>query len=162
MSRLGAVQGDITHNMGYGNHDFLAGLTEAQRSEIMALGEVVQIPEGEVVLGSGERSTYCYLVTKGSVTIALSTPRVAVSLQVVGPGEVFGWSALLKAQDSRFEVRAREATTAVRISGVTLAERCRRNPDLGVELLLRFLAVVGERVSATEAVFAEWCGIRRS
>jgi len=43
-----------------------------------------------------------------------------------------------------------------------LAGRCRKNPDLGVELLMRFLAVVGERVSATEAVFAEWCGIRRS
>ena len=162
MARDHAVEGEITHNVGCELHDFLAGLTEAQRSKIQALGEVVAIPEDQVILDAGERSTYCYLVLKGSVTVALTTPRVAVSVQVVGPGEVFGWSALLKAQDSRFQVKAREKTTALRILGSTLAECCRTDSALGVELLLRFLGVVSQRVSATEEVFAEWCGIRRS
>jgi CRP/FNR family cyclic AMP-dependent transcriptional regulator len=162
MSHLGAVEGDITHTMAIAQHDFLAGLTEDQRSSIMGLGEVVRIPEGEVVLASGERSRYCYLVLTGSVTVALATPRIAVSVQVVGPGEVFGWSALLNAQASRFEVRTREATTALRIPGATLAERFVADPALGVDLLFRFLSVVGQRVSATEAVFADWCGIRPS
>ena len=161
MSQLGAVEGHITHKVGAEPLDFLAGLTDAQRSAILSLGEVVEIPEGEVVLSSGERSMYCYLVKSGSVTVALATPRVAVNVQVVGPGEAFGWSALLRAQDSRFQVRARELTTAIRIPGTALANCCRTNPELGVELLLRFLAVVAERVSATEMVFAEWCGIRR-
>ncbi len=161
MSSLDAVQGEIPHLGGYKDHDFFAGLTAQQRSAIMAMGEIVEIPEGNVILSSGERSTYCYLVMQGSVTIALATPRIKVSIQVVGPGEAFGWSALLKAQDSRFEVRAREATTALRIPGAMLADEFRRDPNLGVELLLRFLGVVGQRVSATEAVVAEWCGFKR-
>ena len=161
MSRLDAVQGHITHKERDEARDFLAGLTDAQRSAILSLGETVEIPEGEVILASGERSTYCYLVKTGSVTVALASPRVAVNVQVVGPGEVFGWSALLHAQDSRFQVRSRELTTAIRIPGAALAKCCRTDPALGVELLLRFLGVVAERVSATEMVFAEWCGIRR-
>jgi CRP-like cAMP-binding protein len=160
MPNVDAVVGDITHKSGAPDHDFLSGLTHAQRSRILSLGEEVAIPEGEEILGNGQRSKFCYLVLKGSVAVALSTPRLTVSVQVVGPGELFGWSALLQGQDSLFQVRAREHTTALRIPGAALAEVCKADSTLGVELLQRFLKVVAERVRATEIVFAEWCGVR--
>jgi CRP-like cAMP-binding protein len=81
-------------------------------------------------------------------------------VQAVGAGELFGWSALLQGQDTMFQVRARERTTALRIEGSALSQCCRADPELGVELLHRFLRVVSERVRATETVFAEWCGVR--
>jgi len=162
MSRLDAGLGDIAHQAGRQAHAFLAGLTDAQRARVQSLGQEVTLPEGELILDNGQRSTCCYLVLSGSVAVALATPRVTVCVQVVGPGEIFGWSALLHGQDTLFQVRARERTTALRIEGAALAECCRADPELGVELLFRFLRVVSERVRATETVFAEWCGMRIS
>jgi len=160
MSRLDAGLGDIAHKGGIRTHAFLAGLTAAQVARVQSLGEEVTIPEGELILDNGQRSTWCYLVLSGSVAVALATPRLTVCVQVVGPGELFGWSALLHGQDTMFQVRARERTAALRIEGSALSECCRADPELGVELLHRFLRVVSERVRATETVFAEWCGVR--
>lgn len=159
MSRLDAVLGDITHKGGGQEHAFLAGLTDSQLGRLKGLGQEVTIPEGELILSNGQRSTFCYLVLTGSVAVALATARLTVSVQVVGPGELFGWSALLQGQDTLFQVRAREDTTALRIEGAALSKCCRTDPELGVELLHRFLRVVAERVHATETVFAEWCGV---
>jgi CRP/FNR family transcriptional regulator, cyclic AMP receptor protein len=162
MSRLDAEVGEITHKGGCPTHAFLSGLTEAQLARVQALGDEVTLPEGELILANGQQSTSCYLVLSGSVAVALATPRLTVCVQVVGPGELFGWSALLQGQDTLFQVRAREQTTALRIDGAALSECCRTDPELGVELLQRFLRVVAERVRATETVFAEWCGVRVS
>jgi CRP/FNR family transcriptional regulator, cyclic AMP receptor protein len=162
MSRLDATLGDIARKGGRQTHAFLAGLTEAQAARIQSLGEEVTIPEGELILDNGQRSTCCYLVLTGSVAVALATPRLTVCVQVVSAGGMFGWSALLQGQDTMFQVRARERTTALRIEGSALSKCCRAEPELGVELLHRFLRVVSERVRATETVFAEWCGVRVS
>jgi len=162
MSCHDAGLGDTTHKCGCREHAFLSGLTDAQLARIHSLGHKVTLPEGELILDNGQRSKFCYLVTRGSVVVALATPRLTVSVQVVGPGEMFGWSALLQGQDTLFQVRAREETTALRIDGAALAECCRTDPELGVELLQRFLRVVATRVRATETVFAEWCGVRVS
>jgi len=160
MSRLDAEVGDIAHKSPYRTHAFLAGLSEAQVERIQSLGEEVTLPEGELVLDNGQRSTSCFLVLTGSVAVALATPRLTVCIQVVGPGGIFGWSALLHGQDTMFQVRTRERTTALRIEGRDLSECCREDPELGVELLHRVLLVVSERVRATETLFAEWCGVR--
>jgi CRP/FNR family transcriptional regulator, cyclic AMP receptor protein len=160
MSRVNAELGDIAQKGARKTHAFLAGLSEAQLARVLSLGEEVTIPENELVLDNGQRSTCCYLVLSGSVAVALATPRITVCVQVVGPGEIFGWSALLQGQDTIFQVRARELTTALRIEGAALWQCCRTEPELGVELLHRFLRVVSERVRATETVFAEWCGVR--
>lgn len=160
MSRLDAEVGDIAQKGCCRTHAFLAGLAEAQAARVLSLGEEVTFSEGELVLDNGQRSTSCYLVLSGSVAVALATARLTVSVQVVASGGIFGWSALLQGQDTMFQVRARELTTALRIEGSALTALCREDPELGVELLHRVLRVVSGRVRATETVFAEWCGVR--
>jgi CRP-like cAMP-binding protein len=81
-------------------------------------------------------------------------------VQSLGPGTVFGWSALLDRQDTLFQVRAREGTTALQIDGAALKACCFADPALGTELLHRALYVVAGRVKATELRFAEMCGVR--
>jgi hypothetical protein len=48
----------------------------------------------------------------------------------------------------------------LRLSGPELAQACRNDGELGVEILLRTLQVVAGRIQATEARFAEICGVR--
>jgi len=78
----------------------------------------------------------------------------------VEAGQAFGWSSLLDRQDTMFQVRAREHTRTLRLEGSVLQTLCRQDPELGVELLHRTLALVAGRVKATEMRFAEMCGVR--
>ncbi|HUK19565.1 MAG TPA: cyclic nucleotide-binding domain-containing protein [Bryobacteraceae bacterium] len=116
--------------------------------------------ENEVILADGQRSNAFYLVTQGSVAVELRTPRYVVCVEAVASEGAFGWSALLDHQDTTFQVRAREHTTALRLDGPRLRALCRKDPALGVEILHRTLHLVAGRVRATEIRFAEMCGVR--
>jgi CRP-like cAMP-binding protein len=120
----------------------------------------VSFAEGEVVLEDGQRSQAFFLVLTGSVSVELCAANFVVSVQALGSGQVFGWSALLDHHDTLFQVRARENTTALRLDGEHLKAACQADPLLGKEVLQRALAVVAGRVRATEIRFAEMCGIR--
>ncbi|HEY1218243.1 MAG TPA: cyclic nucleotide-binding domain-containing protein [Bryobacteraceae bacterium] len=114
----------------------------------------------ELILRNGQRSRAFYLVTSGSVVVELCAPQYTVTVEALGAGRVFGWSALLDQHDTLFQVRARERTTALRLEGDALKELCRTDPALGAEILRRTLQVVAGRVKATELRFAEMCGVR--
>lgn len=142
------------------NHDFLRGFSAAQIASLSAIAGAVVFEENDLVLMEGQRSSALYLLLSGSVAVELRTPAYVVCVEALGPGQAFGWSALLEHQDTVFQVRAREKTTAIRLEGPALQRLCQAEPPLGVEILRRTLAVVASRVKATEIRFAEMCGIR--
>jgi CRP/FNR family transcriptional regulator, cyclic AMP receptor protein len=141
-------------------HAFVAGLPAGQLDRLAELASAVVFEEGDLVLVDGQRSTEFYLLLSGSVAVELRTAGYAVCVQALEAGQVFGWSALLNDQDTLFQVRARERTTALRIEGGALQAACRTDPQLGVAILERVLRVVARRVRATEQRFAEMCGVR--
>ncbi len=152
--------GDSTLARVLRTHAFMQGFSESQVEILAALASRVVFAENEVILVSGGRSTSFYLLIAGSVAVELRTARYSVCIQALGPGQVFGWSALLDRQDTLFQVRARERTTALRLDGAALIAACRAEPQLGEELYRRTLQVVAGRVKATEERFAEMCGVK--
>jgi CRP-like cAMP-binding protein len=142
------------------NHQFVRGLDRKQLESLAAHADQVEFKENEIVLVDGQHSSSFYLLVTGSVAIELRASRYAVCVEALGPGQVFGWSALLDHQDTLFQVRAREHTVALRIDGSTLQRLCREDPRLGTEILRRTLQVVAGRVKATELRFAEMCGVK--
>jgi CRP/FNR family cyclic AMP-dependent transcriptional regulator len=164
--------GAFTQNMGHmtprtdqicftlQHHAFLRGLSSSQIDALSTIARQVVFDENEPILTEGQLSSTFYLVTAGSVVVELRTPRFVVCVEALGPGQAFGWSALLEHQDTLFQVRARERTTALCLDGHALKSQCRADPALGVEILQRTLSLVAGRVRATEIRFAEMCGIR--
>jgi CRP-like cAMP-binding protein len=142
------------------DHAFTQGLSEAQIDYLAGIASHVAFEENDVILVDGARSTLFFLLLTGSVVVELRTPRYVMAVQAVGPGDVFGWSALLDDQDTLFQVRAREHTTALQIDGATLRAHCLSDPTLGAEFFHRILRVVAGRVKATELRFAEMCGVK--
>jgi CRP-like cAMP-binding protein len=142
------------------DHPFTRGLNEAQIEMLAAIASQVAFEEDELILEEGCRSQAFFLVITGSVSVELRTLSYSVSVQAVGPGQAFGWSALLDDHDTLFQVRAREHTTAIRLDGTALKAACHKDTHLGTQVLLRALALVAGRVRATEIRFAEMCGVR--
>ena len=154
------VVGDMPQKQVLKNHAFMQGLSETQIDHLAGIATPVAFEDDEVVLVDGARSNSFYLVLTGSVAVELRTPQFAVRVQALGPGDVFGWSSLLDDQDTLFQVRAREHTTALQMEGATLRACCKSDPALGSEVFHRILRVVAGRVKATEVRFAEMCGIK--
>jgi CRP/FNR family transcriptional regulator, cyclic AMP receptor protein len=142
------------------DHAFTQGLSEAQIDHLAKIASPAVFEENEVILLDGARSTFFFLLVTGSVVVELRTPQYVMAVQALGPGNVFGWSSLLDDQDTLFEVRARERTTALQIDGATLKTHCLSDPVLGAEFFHRILRVVAGRVKATELRFAEMCGVK--
>jgi CRP/FNR family transcriptional regulator, cyclic AMP receptor protein len=142
------------------NHAFVEGLTVEQVRTLASVASEEVFEENQIILADREHSSAFYFLIAGSVAIELRAARYAVCVQALGPGQIFGWSALLDRQDTLFQVRAREQTQALRIDGETLKALFHSDPQLGADLLQRTLQVVASRVRATEERFAEMCGIR--
>ena len=142
------------------DHAFTQGLSESQIATLAGFASEVTFDENEVILQDCRRSTSFYLLTSGSVAVELRTPSYVVCVQALTLGQVFGWSALLEHQDTLFQVRARERTTALRLDGAQLQAACKADSTLSSEILHRALQVVAGRVRATEIRFAEMCGVR--
>jgi CRP/FNR family transcriptional regulator, cyclic AMP receptor protein len=140
-------------------HDFAKGLAQSQTASLATLATEVHFDEGQRLFGGG-LSEYLYLLISGSVAVELIAPQLTLTVQVLGPGQVFGWSGVLEDQYSFFQVRARERVSALRIRGSALAQRCRAEGRLASELMLRTLQLAADRVKATEARFAEMCVTR--
>jgi CRP-like cAMP-binding protein len=141
-------------------HDFTKGLAQSQIATLAALATEVHFDEGQLLLFGGGLAEYLYLLISGSVAVELTAPQLTLTVQVIGPGQAFGWSGVLEDQHSFFQARARESVSALRIRGSALAQRCRADGRLASELMLRTLQLAADQVKATEARFAEMC-IRR-
>lgn len=137
---------------------FAARLSVPHRSMLGAMGRRTEFKEDQLILQAGQRSTHFYLLVSGSVCVEVRTPVYTVCVQVLGPGDVFGWSSFLDHHDTLFQVRARESSRAIYWDAVPLFDACRKNPEFGLELYSSVLAVVAGRVKATESKLAEFCG----
>jgi uncharacterized protein (TIGR02284 family) len=152
-----AAPGEIT--LALRSHAFLSGLQEEQAATLAEFAELVQFPDQELVLAAQQISRDFYLLVSGSVSIELNHRHCVIRIQSLGPGEAFGWSALLEHHDTLFDVRTREHCTALRLDGERLAAALRQDPLLAVELLKRTLNLLASRVYFTELRLAELFGV---
>src|ERR1017187_7706989 len=107
-------------------HKFAQGLTDSQVATLAGMAREVTFEENEVILEAAQRSTSFYLVTAGSVAVELRAATYVVCVEALGPGQLFGWSALLDHQDTLFQVRAREHTRALRLDGSKISNALKR------------------------------------
>jgi len=141
-------------------HAFVAGLSASQVERLASLAREVSFEENEFVLHAGQQSRHFYLILTGSVCVEVRGRGYTVMVQAVGPGEAIGWSSFLEHHDTLFQVRAREHSTALCLDGKSLNAMLAKDTELAAELLRRVLAVVAERVRATEAALGEIIGVR--
>jgi len=141
-------------------HAFTSRLTDSQLAKLVPLAREVEFREDQIILASGQQSKYFYLLVSGSACIEVGTQSYVVWVQILNPGDAFGWSALLEQHDTLFQVRSREKCRALCLDGERLGAVLRSDSELAAELFRRALHLVAGRVQATEARLGEMCGIK--
>ena len=116
--------------------------------------DLVQIEDGELVVGRGEAADALYGIVEGGVRVIV--PGLAPAAQPrLSAGDIFGEACLLGNEPRRADVRAQGTLTALRIPKHTLNQLVRLHPELSdvlFEMLTRRLLA---NLLHTSRLFAE-------
>jgi len=133
-------------------HRFVAGMKSEHLEKLLGAAMFRQFEPDEVVFHEGDPANRFYLIIQGKIALeSRCQGQSAPLVQLVGEGEVVGWSWLFPPYYWHFSARAVDPTRAVFFYGTRLRERCEEDPAFGFDLLKRVAAIVIQRLQATRA-----------
>ncbi len=128
----------------------MQGLTPHQIRLLCDRSMAVHFEPGQLIFREGDPANRFYLIHGGKVALESRVRDRGVALvQMVGAGEVLGWSWLFPPYYWHFDARAVELTSAAFFYATPLREECEEDHDLGYELMKRVAAVMMNRLQAT-------------
>lgn len=131
-------------------HPFLTGATEEFVNHLEEFSSEASFSKGELIFREGEYADRFFLILSGKIAIETSTNgKPNVVIQVLGPGDVLGWSWLFPPFEWHFGARALEPSTAVVLNGASLLVRAEEDSRFGCELLKRVSKYVIQRLQVT-------------
>ena len=129
------------------DHPFFRKLSLEQLKKVSEFSMSMQFQPGERIFKTGDPANRFYLIQSGKVV--LRAAGGAPDIQVIGPGDVLGWSWLFEPYQWQFDAIALEPTWSIFFYGSRLRDLCESDPELGYELLKRCTCVAIERLHAT-------------
>lgn len=128
-------------------HPFLKGMKKEHIRLLADNAMRTNYLAGDYVFRQDDPANRFYLIEKGKVSLEYhrrdDAPLVA---QVLGPGEVIGWSWLFPPYFWHCDARVTEPTTAIFLYGTRLRDQCEADHDFGYEMLKRMNQVVVQRL----------------
>jgi len=104
----------------------------------------------ELIFHEGDEADRFYLITEGNVAVEIfAHGRGPVTIQTEGPGEIVGWSWLVEPYRWMFDAQATVPTRAIVFDAKAVRSSFDTHPDLGYELMKRFIPIIVERLQAT-------------
>ncbi|MGV3628597.1 MAG: ABC transporter permease subunit [Betaproteobacteria bacterium] len=137
-------------------------VSDALLRRIAALGRQALYERGAVLYDQGDKAGDIYIVISGSVEHALE-PGINARrpVQVLGPGDVFGWAALLEKYPHRLaKAVVMDAAVIVRINGDELLRLLEADPDAGDVVMSRFATMITRDYTVPDLI-AQMRGIHR-
>lgn len=130
-------------------HPFVSEFQPQHIERLASLAKEVWCDRDQVLFKEGDERREFYLVISGHVAIEMSVPGRFLRVEVVGPGEELGWSAVLAGATKHFQARALESSVLLAFDGARLLEACNEDPSFGFVLMRRMLGIVRGRLQAT-------------
>jgi CRP/FNR family transcriptional regulator, cyclic AMP receptor protein len=132
-----------------GLHPFLAGMNHTHLALLTDCAVTRHFNTGQIILRQGEFANGFYLIETGKVAVESEVGfGELIPIQILGAGELLGWSWMFPPYVWQFTARAGQPTTALFFYAAILREYCERNHSLGYELLKRISAVMVTRLQA--------------
>ncbi len=130
--------------------DFFKGMTSWQLDVLASCAMGSTFNAGEEIFCEGGPANRFYLILDGSVALESHEPEhPPVHIQMLGAGDVLGWSWLFSPYVWHFGARAVGPTHMIFFYGTRLRASCEEHPDLGFELVQRMAGVMMQRLQAT-------------
>ena len=137
-------------------HPFALGLSEHHVRLLADCAMQTHFEVDQVIFREGETANRFYLIESGEVVLesteASDTP---VTIEIIGPGDLLGWSWLFPPYIWHFSARATQPTSAIFLYGTVLREYLEKDPVLGYELFKRMSEVMTRRLQSARTRLLE-------
>lgn len=131
-------------------HPFLKNLSSDQLDLMADSAMPVEFATGQMIFREGDLANRFYLIQSGKVALETARKEAATKLiQIIGAGDVLGWSWLFPPYYWHFDARAIEPTKAIFFYGTRLREKCEEDHDLGYQLMKLVAGIAINRLQAT-------------
>jgi CRP/FNR family cyclic AMP-dependent transcriptional regulator len=132
-----------------GLHPFLAGMNHTQLTLLTDCAVARHFDTNQKILCEGEFANGFYLIETGRVALESEAGfGESIPIQMLGAGDLLGWSWMFPPYVWQFTARAVEPTTVLFFYAAILREYCEKDHSLGYELLKRISAVMVTRLRA--------------
>ena len=109
-----------------------------------------QYKPGEILFNEKEPANRFFLLQQGRIALEAHEPNDGtVVVQLLEPGDVFGWSWLFPPFAWHLRARAVEQCTVIVLDGGHLLGTAESDRDFGYELMKRMAEIIIERLQAT-------------
>ena len=130
-------------------HPFLIAISDHHIRLLADSAMQTKFGAGEHIFREGETANRFYLIETGKVVLeSLGKANEPVAIDVIGAGDLLGWSWLFPPFVWHFSARALEPTNAIFFYGTVLREYCDADPSLGFELFKRMSEVMIKRLQS--------------
>jgi CRP/FNR family cyclic AMP-dependent transcriptional regulator len=136
-------------------HPFLQNMSARHLKILQDCSMRCHFDAGQSIFREGDPANRFYLITKGKVALVSKNRGQPQQIQIIGAGDVLGWSWLFPPYTWYFDARAIEQTDAIFLYGTRLREACETDHDLGYDLMGRISKVIIERLQATRRQLIE-------
>ena len=129
----------------------LEGMRTPHLKKLAALATPLKFAKDQIIYHAGVLGDAIYFIEAGEVVIEMGLPDRAdpVKMYTVGPGQLFGWSALFPARRKQARARAVMPTYVIAVGAAKLREAFQFDQSLENDLIQRVNDVVAERLAAT-------------
>lgn len=139
-----------SHEQTLAEHPFLAALEKRHLRQLVDFASPKRFKALQMIFYEGDEANRFYLIQKGKVAIEVPVLGCdAVQLQILGAGQVLGWSWLFPPYHWHFSARAVEPTELIALDARALRAKCEADHDLGYEVLKQLAQVMVQRLEAT-------------
>jgi uncharacterized membrane protein len=124
-------------------------LDHAEQAALLGEMRHEHADENQTVVWMGDKGDSLYLIERGRVTVTVPNEQgTLMTLDVLGPGQIFGEVSLLDGGPRTATIRAVEPTDLLVLSRERFRDFLRQYPDAAMDIL----AVMGQRQRSTTAV----------
>jgi len=142
-------------------YDWFGGIEAEALTSLAMLADRQTVPAGQAIFEAGAPAAALYLLITGSVDLyeviidrSLPDGRVESFLSDIGPGEVFGISAIAEPYIYMFAARAATDLDLVRLDGAALRALLDSDADLAQHILRQATKTLASRLRDTRVLLA--------
>jgi len=128
-----------------------AELPSARLKPVAQAAEVARFGAGEVIVRQGDPGDAVYALAEGKAEVWLmDAPQGPVLLRTMGPGQLFGETAVLYQGPRSATIRAKTDVTTLKLAGPTFLGLLRSSPELAVQVAV----ILAQRLASDRRALA--------
>ena len=141
------------------------GLTDTQLQLLSAISRETEAANGSRLFEQGTPAKHLYIVGRGRVALEMRLERPdgsvthTATVAGAGPGDAFGWSAVVPPHVLTLSAYAQEPSTLVLVEGEKLRELLHRHTEVGYLVMVNLAKLLADRLAQTREAFVyerEW------